>query len=35
MIQKFNRNLGCRDIDRKIFEYIANKFLQSKGLDIK
>lgn len=25
-LEKSNRNLGCRDIDKKVFEYMASKF---------
>lgn len=33
--EKSNRNLGCRDIDQKIFNYIAKKFEEKKGLNIR
>lgn len=29
------RNLGCRDIDRKVFDVMAKKFEQKKGLNVK
>jgi len=35
LLQKYNRNLGCRNIDQKIFDYIANKFEEKKGLNLK
>lgn len=35
LLEKFNRNLGCRDIDNKIFEYMAAKFEAKKGLNVK
>lgn len=33
--ERSNRNLGCRDIDKKIFDYVAKRFEQKKGLNIK
>lgn len=33
--ERSNRNLGCRDIDQKVFDYIAKKFEKKKGLNIK
>lgn len=35
VLEKFNRNLGCRDIDRKVFDYMASKFESKKGLKLK
>ena len=26
LLEKYNRNLGCRDIDLKVFNYMAKKF---------
>jgi molecular chaperone DnaK (HSP70) len=34
IFEKANRNLGCRDIDKKIVEYLACKFENGKGLKI-
>jgi len=33
--EQANRNLGCRDIDRKIFDDLAKKFEEKKGLNIR
>lgn len=35
LYEKYNRNLGCRDIDKKIFEFVASKFEEKKGLNIR
>lgn len=35
VLERFNRNLGCRDIDEKIFSYMAAKFQDKKGLNIR
>jgi molecular chaperone DnaK (HSP70) len=34
IFEKANRNLGCRDIDIKVVEYLARKFEAAKGLKI-
>lgn len=35
MVQLSNRNLGCRNIDSKVFDYMAKKFEEKKGLNVK
>ena len=32
--EKYQRNLGCRNIDMKIFEYLSSKFQTQTSLDI-
>lgn len=34
LAEKHNRNLGCRDIDMKVFERLAAVFKQKTGLDL-
>ena len=34
ILEKSTRNLGCRNIDAKIFNYMAKKFQEKTGLDI-
>ena len=33
--EKYHRNLGCRNIDMKIFDYLSSKFQTKTGLNIK
>lgn len=35
IVQLSNRSLGCRSIDEKVFDYMAKKFEEKKGLNIK
>ena len=34
LVQRNNRNLGCRNIDQKLFEHYAAIFKQKAGLDL-
>ena len=35
LLQKNKRNLGCRDIDQRLFDHYAKIFHQKHGLDLK